>query len=62
MVVAVVQWSRSAELLPGTLTSSYVVFFFKKRERENGKSKKKRTEERVIMQQLGVIRHEIKQI
>ena len=62
MVVAVVQWSTSVELLPGTLTSSYVVFFFKKRERENGKSKKKRTEQRVIMRQLGVIRHEIKQI
>lgn len=34
MVVAVVQWNRSAELLPGTLTSSYV-----KKKKENGKSK-----------------------
>lgn len=25
MVVAVVQWNRSAELLPETLTSSYVI-------------------------------------
>ena len=33
MVVAVVQWNRSAELLPGTLTSSYV------KKKENGKSK-----------------------
>lgn len=33
MVVAVVQWNRSAELLPGTLTSSYVT------KKENGKSK-----------------------